>query len=128
MSFREQAAIAAVRNGDLGPLADLLAEEGELHPLIQRELNIMITGWASRDFRLALVPAVHRRQTGRALRAQRDKEIRLTGRALDLGAAERGKRDGAVLQAAEEAGVNAETAMTWFKRRQRAVRTLRHHT
>ncbi|XAP76979.1 hypothetical protein ABC955_10285 [Citromicrobium bathyomarinum] len=128
MTQDEMEVLAALRNGDLSPLADLLAHEERIHPMIQRELRIMITGWAERDFTLQLVSRVHHKSTKKAKGEQRAKEVRLAARALDLGAAERGKRDGAVMQAAQEQGLNPETAMTYFKRRRRTVAMFRHHT
>ena len=93
--------------------------------MLQRELNILITGWAKRDFRLEMRPLFHHKADPRMRRAQRAKEVTLTVRALDLGANERGKRDGAVQEAAEGMGLEFDTALDYYKRNKRAVCLIR---
>jgi hypothetical protein len=132
MTADEIAVLSAMRDGDLAPLADLLALEGDMHPMIQRELRIMITGWAKRDFRVVaqLAPGVHPKTTKVATRAQRQREIALTVRALELGAADRSRRDRAVEDAVKDLGldITPATALDWYKRRSRGVRLLQRMT
>jgi hypothetical protein len=132
MTTDEIAVLSAMRDGDLVPLADLLAHEGDLHPLIQRELRVMITGWAKRDFRIVaqLSPGVHPKSTKVATRAQRQREIALTVRALELGAADRSRRDRAVEDAVKDLGldITPATALDWYKRRSKGVRLLQRLT
>ncbi len=132
MTQDELEVLNAMRDGDLAPLADLLAHEEDLHPLIQREIRIMITGWAKRDFRIVaqLRPGVHPKSTKVATRAQRQREVALTVRALELGAADRSRRDRAVEDAVKDLGldITPATAIDWYKRRSKGVRLFQRLT
>lgn len=72
MTPKEALVGEALLEGDLLPLAGLLALEGDLHPMIQRRLRIMIEEWEGAEYGLRVTFLKNHQETlGERRRTQR---------------------------------------------------------
>jgi hypothetical protein len=132
LTSAEMAAIDGINEGELEPLAAILALEGEIHPLVQRALRRIIDGPAgSTDYRLQVIrhPDLGNRQTNALWNKQDAVERDTALRMLRNGALTAGMMESAIAATIEQTGLSRRAIFShWRKHKRYLLRGLDNKT
>ena len=132
LTAEEMAAFKGMSDGDLEPLAALLALEGDIHPIVQRALRRMIDGPAgSTDHRLSVMrhPELGNRQSDahwiKQVAGERDTALKM----LRNGALTAGMMESAIAATIEQTGLSRRAILNhWGRHKPYLLRGLKNET